>query len=381
VLETCDVGVAVRPIVDGAACEVEAITSTAALLASKDDWERLQCDAAEPNVFTTWGWMWSWWQSFGRREAKTSLYIITVRRAGRLTAVLPLVQRPTRWGHLRKLEFPDLIFADHMDPLLGSDAGSQLKSIFSFLAARYCDWDLLALRRLRAESSTADQISQVLEDIGLNWRRRQDETYFWLPISNLFERMQSSSSAQTYRRKLRRIQKAGLQCRILEHPEHELGLLDRLAVLERKRLVRGQPAGLLFGQVEANLGPGGWLYVGLLEQGTELVAYELGFRCGRGLWVYTKGFDPAFRALSPGNLLTASIVDYGFEHGFDEYDLLRGREEFKQRLTGQLREQVRFEVWNHSVRSRVAASVYFGMRVSLIRKWWHLSGRPIHPDL
>jgi CelD/BcsL family acetyltransferase involved in cellulose biosynthesis len=368
-------------------CEVAAVRSEQGLWELKEDWESLQRQASS-NVFTTWGWMWSWWRSLGRHEPATTMFIITVRQAGRLTALLPLVRRHTRWGRLRKLEFPDLIFADRMGPLIAGEPKAELVSVFRFLDVRRHDWDLLMLRRLRVDSGIADAISDSMTQTRLFWRKREDEAYLCLPISNRFEQMQSSSSGQNYRRKLRRMERAGACCRIVEHPERELHLLDRMADIERRRMVQGRPAGLLlaqhsefFQEIFQNCGPSGWLYVGVLEQGAELVAYELGFRCDNELWMYTKGFDPRFGGLSPGNLLSAAIVDYGFEHKFINYDLLRGREEFKQRLTDRVREHVRFEIWNRSRRSLLGARLFFGLRVALIRKWWELRHQPIHPDL
>jgi CelD/BcsL family acetyltransferase involved in cellulose biosynthesis len=367
---------------------VEAITSERALRAAKDDWERLQRDALAPNVFTTWGWIWSWWCVFGRKEPATRLFIITARKAGRLAGIFPLVSRPTSWANLRKLEFPDLILADYMDPLLADDPAELLKAMFSFIAACRQDWDLFLLRRVRGEDRSGVVIANALRHAGLRFRQRRDEAYLWLPITGRFAEMRSSRSRETNRRKVRRLHEAGLEFRILEHPEREPGLLERMAEVERMRLVQGRAAGVLLGHHTAffahlfeTLGAASCLYVGVVERTGSMIGYELGFRCGRKLWVYTKGYDPAYASLSPGSLLTAAIIDYGFEHRYEEYDMLRGLEEFKQHLSECLHEQIRFEVWNRSIRSQMAAGLFYGTRVGLIRIWWRLLRRPIHPDL
>jgi CelD/BcsL family acetyltransferase involved in cellulose biosynthesis len=296
--------------------------------------------------------------------------------------------RCTRRANLRKLEPPDLLWADRLDPLIVGHFAAQLLSMFEFLATRGVDWDLLILRRIRAESTTPQQIRRALADAPLLWRERDDEQYLYLPITSTFMDMQSVNSRRTLRTKLNRLQRSGLTFRIVEHPENCPGLLDELAALERMRTVGREPAALmlaedieLFRRIFDTLGPRGWLYVGVVEYSATLVAYEVGFLCGRRLWVYTKGFDPRYAHLSPGTLLTAAVIDYGFANGYSEYDMLRGQEDFKRRLSQETYDQVRFEVWNNKLRSRAAAAIYFGARVGLISAYWQLRNRPIHPDL
>jgi CelD/BcsL family acetyltransferase involved in cellulose biosynthesis len=54
-----------------------------------------------------------------------------------------------------------------------------------------------------------------------------------------------------------------------------------------------------------------------------------GFELNRRLYYYLGGFDPAFRAASPGAVLLAHAAEEGIRAGAGSLDLLRGREPYK----------------------------------------------------
>src|SRR5205085_10551327 len=129
------------------------------------------------------------------------------------------------------------------------------------------------------------------------------------------------------------------------------------------------------------LGPANWLYVAVMEKGQALIAYELGFRCGKELWCYTKSYDRLYAYYSPGHMLLPAIIEYGFHNGYTKYDLLRGKEEFKNWLSKDLQQPVRFEIWKTNYRSRLAALVYFTIRHHVYKTIMLIRGLDIHADL
>jgi CelD/BcsL family acetyltransferase involved in cellulose biosynthesis len=372
--------------------QVTLIQTEAQLWELGPEWRRLSLQCA-PNVFTSFEWIWSWWLKFGKGEAERGLrrlHIVAARERDRLAAIIPLVIRNSAHaGALtRILEFPDILFADYMDPIVGVDGAGALIAIFEYLA-RLRSWDLLLLRRIRPSARLVDALDNALQSSSLEYRRREDETYLRLPIQTSWEGMlqsRSPSSRAAYRVKANRLAKsAQLRVRVLPTIAGDPSLIDRILAVESKKQLAGKPApatlGLnpdceaFFRHLICGLNAGDWLYAAVMEDEQRLVAYELGFRSDMELWSYTKSYDPAYAYYSPGTMLAAAVIDYGFQNGFRAYDTLRGLEEFKRRLGGMPRASVRFDIWRATFRSRLAAKAYLGPRATLYRWSMLLRGR------
>jgi CelD/BcsL family acetyltransferase involved in cellulose biosynthesis len=156
---------------------------------------------------------------------------------------------------------------------------------------------------------------------------------------------------------------------MVENPQAECGLLERLIAVEAQKHVGGKPSIPILGQYPEvfqalfdTLGPSGWITLGLVEQEQRLVAWRLFFRCGDRLWDYLTAYQHTFSSLSPGNLLICAAIDYGFANGLCEFDFLRGEESYKRRWTSQVRQNYRLLIWNRRWKSRLCASAYLKLR-------------------
>lgn len=78
----------------------------------------------------------------------------------------------------------------------------------------------------------------------------------------------------------------------------------------------------------------GWLRLWLLKCDETPVASWYGWHIGSCYAYYQAGFDASWADYSPGMLLMVRTVAAAFEEGADEYDLLLGDEQYKQRFTG-----------------------------------------------
>ena len=64
------------------------------------------------------------------------------------------------------------------------------------------------------------------------------------------------------------------------------------------------------------------------------VAATLHFRHRNKLLLYNSGYNPKYKELGPGFLLTALNIKYGIEKQYKEFNFLRGNERYKQQLGG-----------------------------------------------
>ena len=252
--------------------------------------------------------------------------------------IAPLVRRIS--SHLgirvRRLEFATN-HADYNELLLGNDTGGLTRTVMQFLAQTAGDWDLVDLRDLRETGNSEETLKDALEWTGLLYSiLPENDACPYLPIDkdgpSPMKRL-SGHVRRTLRTRRERAEAEGLSIRIIENPHDEPGLIEKLVALDwQKHLHRESPAFVsnypeVFRSLLDTLGPRGWLYVALLELKERPVAFQFGFRCGAKLWDYTKSYDRSFSRFAPGILLVPALLEYGLEHGYDEYDFLRGEEE------------------------------------------------------
>lgn len=335
------------------------------------DWNRLNEAAQYPNAFATYGWF-RVWLTKGVSEHRSGFFVpqvLVLKKAGSIAGIAPLVLRTSsRLGlRIRRLEFvtPN---GDYNELTVGNDPKGQIDAVIDFLAGTPEQWDVVHLRDLRDTGEGTTRIECALRRAGLPYTVEYEvENCPWLPIDGgSTDRMARlpGHARRNLRRRVERAQAAGMRVRIIENPHQEPGLVETLAALDyQKHLHRRTPtfigtyAEVIQPLFEA-LGPRGWLYVALLEIAGKPAAFQLGYRCGDKLWDYAKAYDPAFSALAPGTLLLPALLDYGFQHGFREYDFLRGEEEYKLVWSTGMNRRLRLVIWNHLYASRLRKFAY-----------------------
>jgi CelD/BcsL family acetyltransferase involved in cellulose biosynthesis len=372
------------PSLPSAGFVVERITTEEALAALEADWNRLSRDCALPNVFTTFDWFRTWHRHFageappGHRQP----HVLVVRRAGAAAGIAPLVRLVSaRYGiTVRRLEFVGREW-DYNDLIVGDGAIGPLEAVIDFLVETSEEWDVIDLRHLRETGQAVERLARVLSDRGLPFRVAPEaERCPYLPIDAPWSEMLARRSPSTRHRfrhqqtRLDRLQAEGLRVRLVEDPQLEPGLLERMVALEAQKRVGGRPSPPFLGRYAevfrslfGTLGPRRWCCVALMELGERPLAWHLLFRCGPKLWGYVTAYDHEYAHLSPGTMLVPAIVDYGHARGFREYDFGIGEEPYKQRFAAASRQVHRLQVWNGRWASRLRKFGYLDLRPALSR--------------
>lgn len=363
---------------------IETIMTQEGLSGLEQDWNRLSQASELPNVFMTFDWFRAWNKRFageaGRGQRR--LNILVLRRDGAVVGISPLVRIvSSRFGFtVRRLEFVGREW-DYNDLVVGDGSTGQIEAVVEFLAGTSEQWDIIHLRELREARDAIEQLEGALASAQLPYRIGPEEErcpYMLIdaPWSEMVAR-RSLSTRRTFRNqqsRLKRLSSEGLRVRIIENPRQEPGLLERLVVLEAQKHVRGQLSPLFLGKYPEvfrslfdTLGPRGWFSIALMELGERLLAWHLLFRCGQKLWGYLTAYDHSFARLSPGTMLVPAIIDYGFAHGFQEYDFLRGEEPYKARWTTDSRQNHRVQIWNRRWISQLRKCAYVNIWPALHR--------------
>jgi CelD/BcsL family acetyltransferase involved in cellulose biosynthesis len=342
---------------------IEPIRSEEALSTLQEDWNRLSETAELPNVFMTYDWFSAWNQRRAQehRKGRRRPEVLVLKRDGAVAGIAPLIYRETsRFGfvmrRLESLESP----ADYGDLVVGDDPVVQIEAIVNCLAQAKDQWDLVDLRCLRETGNVQALIENSLSHTSLIYRILPGDRCPYLPIDAPWsEKVKRLSphvrhNFRTQQHRLERMRPEGLRVRILENPQDEPGLLQRLVALENQKLIKGESTTPLlaeypevFQSLFDTLGAHGWVYVAMMELGDRPLAWLIGFRCGKKLWGYQTAYDRTFSRLSPGTMLIPAILDYGFWHGYGEYDFLRDAEEpYKLRWSTSSHQTFRLQVWN-----------------------------------
>jgi CelD/BcsL family acetyltransferase involved in cellulose biosynthesis len=352
------------------------ITTKEGLSNVQTDWNRLSETAAQPNVFMTFDWHRAWSQQFAQesRSGRRTLCVLALKQDGALAGISPLIHRTaSRFGiSVRKVEFLGA-HADYNDLILGNDPEAQSLAIADYLVRTQDAWDLVDLRDLRDTGNSLAPIQSALSRTDLHYRMMPEPgRYLYLRIDAPWPEMLgrlSRTARHTLRKKQRRLERMGMRVRIIQNPLAEPGLVEKLIALESQKSVQGLPSEPFIGaypdvfrSLFEKLGPRGWLYLALMEMDGRLVAWHLGFRCGKRLWDYSTAYDRSFSRLSPGTMLIPAILDYGFSHGYSEHDFLRGEEPYKLRWTNDYHQTYRLMIWKKRWSSRTRAFIYLDLK-------------------
>jgi CelD/BcsL family acetyltransferase involved in cellulose biosynthesis len=78
----------------------------------------------------------------------------------------------------------------------------------------------------------------------------------------------------------------------------------------------------------------GWLQLAFLTVNGEKAAGYLNFDYRNRIWVYNSGLDRRFQEYSPGWVLLGHLLQWANEKQRDEFDFMRGTEDYKYRFGG-----------------------------------------------
>ncbi len=362
---------------------VEPITTEQGLSCLEQDWNRLSDTNRFPNIFMTFYWFQAWNQHFAQEDhtGRRKLNVLVLEKDGTVQGISPLIHRTvSRFGWVtRKVEFLGG-HADYNDLVWGGDPEGQSEAVVDFLVQTQDQWDLVDLRDLRETGNSVAPIERALSCAGLSYRVLPEKgrcPYLRIDAdSPIIMKKLSGDVRRTLRKRAERARTLGLCIRIIENPCEEPGLLDKLIAVERQKHLHGKVSQLFVGNYRQvfqslfdSLGAQGWFYIALMELVDRPVAWQLGFRCGKRLWDYSKAYDHEFSRFAPGTLLVPAILDYGYSHGYEEYDFLRGEEPYKMIWSTGYHERFRLVIRNRRWTSRARTFVYLDLKKAVYRLW------------
>jgi len=364
----------------GSPYTVETIVSEAALSDLETAWNRLSEAATAPNVFTTFGWFRAWYKRLAQDSSgRLRPHVLVLKRGNEVTGICPLVLwRRSRCGFVvRELRFVTE-HADYNDLILSADQVGMTRAVAEYLAQTANEWDVANLGELRDQGEGSASLESALVHARLPYQALKRNTRCpYMPIDGTWSEMATKRHLYFARRAFAKFSASipeGFGLRIVENPQREPGLLDRMISLEAQKHVGGELTLPFLGKYQDvfqslfdTLGPSGWIAVVVVEWNNCLVAWRFLYRCGTRLWYYLSAYDHSLSKLSLGTISICAAIDYGYAHGFEELDFLRGEESYKLRWTSLFHENYRLMIWNRRWISRARKWIYWDFRAGILQ--------------
>lgn len=364
-------------------------------MALAGEWNELLDRAHHQSVFLKHQWMSAWWERIG--EGSRELFVLLARDArGRLAGVLPLCRQVHGRGPLarRALHFlgswPEA--PEHLDAIAdAADAPGIVEALVGALASMRGEFDAIELLDLAQSSLLQPALARWAKADALAHRSWVWQECPHIACSGTFDKYLMTLT-QKHRYKVRLFGKRlaaahQVQLEVASEPLQVKPALEEMFRLHAMRWtlktddVSGfdDPAVHAFHRLAAErLAAEGAIRIFLLRcDGQAVAACYCLIYAGR-MYFFQPGFDPAFRKLHVGKVLLGRVIEYCYQQGLQDFDFLRGTEDYKFDWTEHRRSTLachvaitprgkvahwagdharRFEAWRMAQRRRLVARV------------------------
>jgi CelD/BcsL family acetyltransferase involved in cellulose biosynthesis len=313
-------------------------------------WEALLAATAGATPFSRWTFHRAWWDAYG--DTARSRYLVCCRpRSDVIVAIVPLmcrgipdVRRPGRSA--RTLFMAASYHADYATILC---APGDLATVTRDMACALRDdpdWDVIDLRRLRAEDPATEAVARGFRQ-ELGDRRVEVTPEDVCPVVtppaggdwDTYLATLDKKARHEIRRKLRRAEGIG-PVRFRRLPLDAASVESFIALHQARWGAQGLFPDTPDGErsrrflhrltsLEAAEGDRAQLLLGEVTVGDRVVFGTVAFDDGRTCYFYNAGMDPSARELSPGVTGTAAFLRDRMEAGRQRFDFLRGNESYK----------------------------------------------------
>ncbi|CAG1010692.1 hypothetical protein BURK2_04088 [Burkholderiales bacterium] len=351
------------------------------------EWNHLAAKVPIASIFLTWEWIDSWWTHFG---APYTPCLLVVERGEELLAILPLAGKwvsPRRDGLFGRVLFlcgSEEVCPDHLDLLAApGDAAACLAAIARYLRASERAWEVIDLSGIAAEGNL-DRNRALLEEV-FAARRSVLALAPYATIQGTYaEHLARLSAKKRYNlnRGVRLLEQEGVRY-LSVAPAAAAGFMSKFFALHARRAATkgilstfaGERLLAFHTEVLERTAANGWHWNRELRADRGMIAGLYGYLFAGRMSYYQIAIDPSWDRWSPGtSLIHLSLVD-AHAGGIQEFDFLRGEEEYKDRWATGKRPVLRLRLFNNTPAGLLAR--LFGSIHGLLRRVRDRSSRRV----
>lgn len=317
--------------------KTDLITGVAAFAELAGEWDRVAGQGMTDTPFQSLDYQRAWWNHL--RPADSELQTVTTRdEAGQLLGLGCFFTSGDRLhfnGCIEETDYLDLIVpAEHVEVVWRATL-----ECLATLDRSICQG--LELCNIPAASPTRVLLPQLAPQFNLTFAEEIAEVCPVIALPETFDEYLETLDSKQRRelsRKLRRAEASDVltddvsrTADIAAEVDSFLDLLQKSTFDKRDWLNEGRRA--LFHDVARSAQAAGTLQLLFTAVEGRRAAALFNFDYKDRIWVYNSGLDPtAFAALSPGVVVTAQAIEQAIKLGRQEFDFLRGNEEYKYRF-------------------------------------------------
>jgi len=307
-------------------------------------------------------------------SAKERLVLLTVRIAGRLRAVLPLLERDLRLAGIkvRALTGAANIHSCRFDLICarGRQGDIAVHAIWD-LVRRDLPWDVVILPDVPTDGA-AHALLRVARDEGFSIARWETVASPYVELHprrdkcDVAEFAHTSHFRQNLRRRWRNLSRRG-ELLLQRRPIADPGELARFYALESSGW-KGEEGGAIacspqvlrfYNEVARAAERGGYFALYSLQCGNETVAAHFGLAYKGRYYCPKVAYAPAFHDCSPGHLLTGSILCDIAKQGFTRFDFAGNNDAWKAEWSTGIQQHETLFVFGRGIRAQLAYAALF----------------------
>jgi CelD/BcsL family acetyltransferase involved in cellulose biosynthesis len=309
--------------------------------------ELLECCSASHVPFLRHEYQATWWKTLGGGEWQTGKLNIVIARdeSERLVGVAPFFRTRNLEGEPALMMLGSIEISDYLDLIIHPNKiGKFITELFKFLASTPHEyWTAIDLYNLPEDSPTLPALKTAAEELGWAYEQEQLQPCPYIPLSGDWDEYLASikkKQRHEIRRKMRRVENhpdnvcwyiVSDRDKLDQEVEDFMELMSQDS--EKKDfltpIMRTQLRETIFAAFDA-----GWLQLAFMQVNGQKAGGYLNFDYSDHIWVYNSGINYKYSDLSPGWVLLGYLLEWAIENQRQEFDFMRGDEDYKYRFGG-----------------------------------------------
>lgn len=310
------------------------------------EWNALLKESITHVPFLRFEYLIDWWLTRGGGEWPdgSRLAIITAMEGTRLVGIAPFFIT-THEDELRLLLLGSIEISDYLDVICREDDLLPfISNLIPFVKTNLVDVEgiqKIDLYNLCDDSPTITALETVADELDLKFENKRLQHSPYIPLPGDWEAYLSQldkKQRHEIRRKMRRASEGETSIELYiteEAGKLEDDIDDFLDLMEQDPEKEEFLSPLMRDQMKATMRcafANNCLQLAFLLVGGQKAAGYVSFDFLNRIWVYNSGINRLYRSYSPGWVLLGYMLKWANEHGREEFDFMRGNEEYKYKF-------------------------------------------------
>ncbi len=314
----------------------------------KNNWNQLLQLSASHVPFLRFEYLQTWWETRGGGEwpEDSQLIIIAAYEDDRLLGAAPLFHTRNKEGKPALMFVGAIEVSDFLDFIaLPEGLPDFIKGMLDVLISDQSipAWEVLDLYNILEDSPSFKSLSSEAEIRGWHYQKSPLQPSPYIPLPDDFETYLAGidkKQRHEIRRKLRNVEQSLSEGSLyITQSEDQLNsdvetFINMMAQDPNKKdFLTPQMRQHIRNTAQTAFNEG-WLQLAFFTLDGGKAAANMSFIFNDRLWLYNSGWDWDFREFSPGWVLLANLIQWAVEQGINEFDFMRGDEDYKYKFGG-----------------------------------------------